>query len=154
MATAAVHPPPTSLPMPMTVSSSSSKVLEPDTRTSTSVQSRCSSSGSSEELTRAMMSNEVDSVEVPSRTGNHSSAAQSSIETPITSLNSVPSTTPSSPSSSSGISIGADSFKKSTLNPNAKARKFFNFSRYWVCCQMSHVNEGHKLTSRSLFSGV
>eukprot|EP00250_Pteridium_aquilinum_P024057 c2825_g1_i2 orf=271-2997(-) len=106
-----------------TDSSSSSTILRPDAGTSTVVQSHCLSSSSSEELMR-VPSAELDSVEIPSTSGNFSSSAQSSIETTITSLNSAPSTTaPSSPSSSSGVSTGADSHKKSTLNPNAKEFK-------------------------------
>lgn len=116
--TTAVHPLPSVLSVASTVSSSSSTAPEPDAGTRIVLQSRSSSSGSSEELMR-VMSNEADSVEIPSLTGN-----QSSLETPITSLKSIASVaTPSSSSSSSGVSITFDSFKKSKFNPSAKEFK-------------------------------
>ncbi|MCO5582504.1 hypothetical protein L7F22_036401 [Adiantum nelumboides] len=86
---------------------------------------RSLSSGSSEGLIR-VISSEVEPVSDFSQgeAAGKQSSAQHSAETANISLTSIPSTTtPSSPSSSSGVSTGADSFRRSTLNPYAKEFK-------------------------------
>ncbi|KAI5059890.1 hypothetical protein GOP47_0024310 [Adiantum capillus-veneris] len=123
--TAAVQTsPPFGLPASPSISTSLSTVIGRDA-SSLIASSRSLPSGSSEGLIR-VLSNEVEPVTdfAQSEAPIKQSLAQHSSETASTSLISIPSTTtPSSPSSSSGVSTGADSFRRSTLNPNAKEFK-------------------------------
>ena len=111
-------PPASALPVPTSItgtigSGSASTTLG-------TVQGLLPLSGKSTEATRMVVSETQ--IETPSTSGLYSSPQITEIS--LSSVSSATSTPhPSSPSSSSGVSTSADSSKKISLNPNAKARK-------------------------------